>query len=56
MLVKYRAQIYSPGEGALMDDSYCFSDPPNHSVFNGEGGGSRMDCFLVGPFSSMLQV
>jgi hypothetical protein len=36
---KYRAQIYGPGEGTLMDGSWCFSDPPDQSVFNGGGGG-----------------
>jgi hypothetical protein len=50
MLVKYRAQIYGPGAGTLMDGSYCFSTPPT-ILFLTEGGGGGMDCFLVGPLS-----
>jgi hypothetical protein len=42
MLVKESAQIYGPGVGVLMDDSYCFSDP---FLFLTEGGGPEWIVF-----------
>jgi hypothetical protein len=55
MLVKYRAQIYGPRAGALMDGSWCFLDPPDRSVFNGGGGGVRNGMFSGGPLISTWQ-